>query len=157
MLQISAALGLPRLKNNQIRTTAIRYMVRGGLDDRYIQTVSKHKILATLNNYAPVPEMSKRFEGAQALMTVKKPKRRIETVTSEITKKISKTSIIEEAAEQNSFTSKKQVLHLCPKCLKYFGSKFGLKNHPCPSNDEIETKEISETDSFDAIISQAHR
>ena len=74
-------------------------MICGGLDDRYIQTVTKHKDLGSLRNYDPLPEMSKRFQGAQAILTVKKPNKRIETVTSEIeiTKKVSKTSTIEEA------------------------------------------------------------
>jgi len=81
-----------------IRPTAIRNLKRAGFTDRYLQTVSKHKVLATLKEYDPVPEMSTRYEGAQAIMTVKKPKTRVETV--EITKKVSKTSIIEEVSEE---------------------------------------------------------
>ena len=114
--------------------------------------MTKHKDLGSLRNYDPEPEMSKRFHGAQAVMTVKKPTKRIETVTCEITKKVSKTSIIEEATE----VEKNQNLLKCQKCLKRFGSKFGLKNHPCHPKDEIVTNKISETDSFDAMMNQAH-
>ena len=66
-----------------------------GLDDRFIQTVTEHKVLATLKNYDPEPELERRFEGAAAIMTSKKPK--IKTVSTEvttaITKKVSKTEI----------------------------------------------------------------
>ena len=51
--QMSAAIGIPRVVNKQIRTTAIQNMKEGGLDDRFIQTATKHKVLATLQNYDP--------------------------------------------------------------------------------------------------------
>ena len=86
---------MARLRNNQVRPTAIRNMKRGGLDDRFIQTVTDHVVLATLGNYDPEPEMTERLDGAVAIMTVQKPKirRRVETVTSEVTRRVSKTSI----------------------------------------------------------------
>lgn len=141
------------MKNCQIRPTAIRNLKRGGLDDRYIATVSKHKVLATLREYDPVPEMSTRFEGAQAIMSVKNPKTRVETVTTEtITKKVSKSSIIVESNQENQARSK--ILHQCQKCEKYFGS-FGIKNHPCQGKEDTEKSEKDQNDSFEDFLSQA--
>ena len=51
----------------------------------------------TLKNYDPVPEMSKRAEAAQAIMNVKRPRLMTETVT--ITKKVSRSSIVEGPTE----------------------------------------------------------
>ena len=86
---MSTAIGIPRVKCNQLRTTSIQEMKAKGLDDRFIQTITKHKYLGTLKNYDPQPAMTKRFEGAKALMSVKKSR-------SSITKKVSKQSIIQE-------------------------------------------------------------
>ena len=95
---------MERLRNNQLRPSAIRAMKRGGKDDRFIQTVSEHVVLATLGNYDPEPEMTERLDGALAIMTVQKPKirRRVETVTTEVTRKVSKTSIHDDSAVERS-------------------------------------------------------
>ena len=78
-------------------------MKRGGKGDRFIQTVSEHVVLATLENYDPEPEMTERLDGALAIMTVQKPKiRRVETVTTEVTRKVSKTSIHDNPAVERS-------------------------------------------------------
>ena len=54
-------------------------------------TVTEHKCMATLDNYAPVPEFDERIDASLAIMSVnpQKPQVRIETVT----KTVSKTSI----------------------------------------------------------------
>ena len=84
-------------------------MKRGGKDDRFIQTVSEHVVLATLGNYDPEPEMTERLDGALAIMTVQKPKirRRVETVTTEVTRKVSKTSIHDDSAVERSRNNRK--------------------------------------------------
>ena len=99
---------MARLRNNQIRPTAIRNMKRGGKDDRFIQTVTDHVVLATLGNYDPEPEMTERLDGAVAIMTVQKPKirRRVETVTSEVTRTVSKTSIHADSGLTTAITRK---------------------------------------------------
>ena len=93
------------MKNNQLRPTAIQSLAVGGFDDRFIATISKHRDISSLRNYDPAPEMSKRAEAAQAIMTVKRT-RLIETVTTEITKKVSRTSVIEAEVVQKSSNRK---------------------------------------------------
>ena len=71
-------------------------MQAGGKDNLFIMTVTEHKCLATVLNYAPVPEMDARLDGARCIMAVKEkpPKITTETVTtSQVTKTVSRTSI----------------------------------------------------------------
>ena len=71
-------------------------MQAGGKDNLFIMTVTEHKCLATILNYAPVPEMDDRLDGARCIMDVKEktPKITTETVTtSQVTKTVSRTSI----------------------------------------------------------------
>ena len=58
-------------------------MQAGGKDNLFIMTVTEHKCLATVLNYAPVPEMDARLDGARCIMAVKEkpPKITTETVT----------------------------------------------------------------------------
>ena len=90
------ALGLERLLNNQIRPTSVRAMIRGKKDALFVMSVTDHKCMATIRNYHPEPEIGERFSGARDIMGVPKKKIRMETVTSKITKTVSKTSIIQE-------------------------------------------------------------
>ena len=89
-------------------------------------------------------------------MNVKAPKIRVETVKT--TKKVSKTSVIQFTEENQVKTNKS--LHQCPKCMKYFGSKFGLNKHPrtSNSNNEIEAIDNSETGKsfYDFILLKNH-
>ena len=74
-------------------------MQAGGKDNLFIMTVTEHKCLATVLNYAPVPEMDARLDGARCIMAVKEkpPKITTETVTtSQVTKTVSRTSIHRE-------------------------------------------------------------
>ena len=64
---LSVALGLPRYLNNQIRPTTVETLKRAGFEDREIQDITGHKILATLNNYNPVPTTSRKAQMARAL------------------------------------------------------------------------------------------
>ena len=92
-------MGLPRIKNNQIRPTSVQAMQAGGKDNLFIMTVTEHKCLATVLNYAPVPEMDARLDGARCIMAVKEkpPKITTETVTtSQVTRTVSRTSIHRE-------------------------------------------------------------
>ena len=61
------ALGLDRLTNCSIRPTAIRNMKRAGIEDREVATISGHKNIATLQNYAPQPPMKRRKEISRAI------------------------------------------------------------------------------------------
>ena len=85
--------------NNAIRPTSVQAMQAGGKDNLFIMTVTEHKCLATVLNYAPVPEMDDRLDGARCIMSVKQkpPKITTETVTtSQVTKTVSRTSIHRE-------------------------------------------------------------
>ena len=85
--------------NNAIRPTSVQAMQAGGKDNLFIMTVTEHKCLATVLNYAPVPEMDDRLDGARCIMSVKQkpPKITTETVTtSQVTKTVSRTSIHHE-------------------------------------------------------------
>jgi hypothetical protein len=66
-------------------------MKKAKKDNLFIMTVTEHKCMATLDNYAPVPEFDERIDASLAIMSVnpQKPQVRIETVT----KTVSKTSI----------------------------------------------------------------
>jgi hypothetical protein len=71
-------------------------MQAGGKDNLFIMTVTEHKCLQTVLNYAPIPEMDDRLDGARCIMDVKEknPKITTETVTtSQVTKTVSKSSI----------------------------------------------------------------
>ena len=63
-----------------------------GLSDRFIQTVTGHKVVDTLKHYDPEPAMEMGYKGAKSIMAVKKSnKAKIETVTfSTIIKKVLK-------------------------------------------------------------------
>ena len=119
ILQLSEALGIERVKNNQIRPSTVTNLKVAGKDDRFIATITKHRDPNTLKHYDPCPEMTTRCEAAQAIMTVKIPK--VVTETVEITKKVSRTSIIEDTAIE---INDKPLLE-CNMCLKKFGSNFG--------------------------------
>ena len=96
------------MKNNQLRPTAIRGMVKAGFDDRFIQTVTNHKVPHSLRHYDPEPEMTRRYDASKAIMTVRKPNPRFEMGTeTRITKKVSKTSIHTETVtfEQGTILS----------------------------------------------------
>ena len=74
-------------------------MQAGGKDNLFIMTVTEHKCLATLLNYAPVPEMDDRLDGARCIMDVKQKTPKITTeivTTSQVTKTVSRTSIHRE-------------------------------------------------------------
>ena len=90
------ALGIERLNNNQIRPTSVRAMIRGKKDLLFVMAVTDHKCMATVRNYHPEPEIGERFSGARDIMGIPKKKIRMETVTSKITKTVSKTSIVQE-------------------------------------------------------------
>ena len=94
-------MGIPRLKNNQIRPSSVRALIRGGKDALFVMAVTGHKCMATVRNYHPEPEMGERFSGANDIMGGQpKKKLRVETVTSQVTKTVSRTSIHHET-EQN--------------------------------------------------------
>ena len=71
-------------------------MIRGKKDLLFVMSVTDHKCMATVRNYHPEPEIGERFSGARDIMGIPKKKIRMETVTSKITKTVSKTSIVQE-------------------------------------------------------------
>ena len=64
--------------------------------------VTGHKCMATVRNYHPEPEMGERFSGANDIMGGQpKKKVRVETVTSQVTKTVSRTSIHHETVQNH--------------------------------------------------------
>ena len=95
-------MGIPRLKNNQIRPSSVRAMIRGGKDALFVMSVTDHKCMATVRNYHPEPEMGERFSGAHDIMGGQPQKKlRVETVTSQVTKTVSRTSIHNETMQNH--------------------------------------------------------
>jgi len=67
MPKLSKALNLPKIKNRQVRPTAIRLLKRASFEDREIISVSGHKTISTLSHYDPAPSTSKQIEMARAI------------------------------------------------------------------------------------------
>ena len=83
-------------------------MQAGGKDNLFIMTVTEHKCLATLLNYAPVPKMDDRLDGARCIMDVKQKTPKITTeivTTSQVTKTVSRTSIHHETNQTGQLQS----------------------------------------------------
>ena len=72
-------------------------------------SITEHKCISTLENYDPIPEIDERIDGAVAIMAVRqpKPKIRIETVTSQVTKTVSRTSIHHDLNQDGVKTGQK--------------------------------------------------
>ena len=70
--ELSEALKIPRLTNTQVRPTAIRKMVRAGIDDRTIMGLTKQKKVETVRNYDPECQNDKKIERAFAIFAPKK-------------------------------------------------------------------------------------
>ena len=99
-------MGIPRIKNNQIRPSSVRALIRGGKDLLFVMAVTDHKCMATVRNYHPEPEMGERFSGAHDIMGGQPQKKlRVETVTSQVTKTVSRTSIHHGAMQNDHETS----------------------------------------------------
>ena len=95
-------MGIPRIKNNQIRPSSVRALIRGGKSPLFVMAVTGHKCMATVRNYHPEPEMGERFSGANDIMGGQpKKKLRVETVTSQGTKTVSRTSIHHETVQNH--------------------------------------------------------
>ena len=117
--------------NNAIRPTSVQAMQAGGKDNLFIMTVTEHKCLATVLNYAPVPEMDDRLDGARCIMSVKQkpPKITTETVTtSQVTKTVSRTSIHRETNQTGQLqTDQLQTGHRAGEAVN--GRNTGGPNH----------------------------
>lgn len=123
--QFSLALGVARIRNNQIRPSSIRAMKRAGKDDRFIMTVSEHKCIATIANYDPEPEIEERIDAADAIMSVNPKKRkidRIDTVTTQIQKTVSRTSVRRESVDVLRTEGREAHLHQIAEPGKSFES-----------------------------------
>ena len=95
-------MGISRIKNNQIRPSSVRALIRGGKDALFVMSVTDHKCMATVRNYHPEPEMGERFSGANDIMGGQPQKKlRVETVTSQVTKTVSRTSIHHETMQNH--------------------------------------------------------
>jgi hypothetical protein len=67
LAQLSEAAEVPRMTNGQVRPTSVCLMVRAGIEDREICTVTGHKSSDSLKNYNPHLTVSRKFEIAQII------------------------------------------------------------------------------------------
>lgn len=133
MPKLSAACGVPRLTNNQIRPYVIRSLKRAGFEDRVITTLSGHKRIATLINYDPAPEVQTKNLMAKAIMAPKLRKTVVsETVTStQIASKVGGPSGQVSRSTITKSVSKESVFRL-ERRGKYFVTTLDFTKLPYP-------------------------
>jgi hypothetical protein len=68
MPKLSAAVNVPRIINNSIRSTAVQRLNKNGFEDRAIMNLSGHKDAKSLNHYNPSPELSVKIAMAAAIL-----------------------------------------------------------------------------------------
>jgi hypothetical protein len=67
LAQLSEAAEVPRMTNGQIRPTSVCLMVRAGIEDREIVTVTGHRSIDSLKSYNPHLTESRKIAIAQAI------------------------------------------------------------------------------------------